>query len=168
MKRTNCYFVILIIVFGSCASVKENYSVMHAKNDKYKDLSSFNNDTLEYVKTNFYVNQKFYVGKPMSLIFKDLEAGIVSYTPTSLFNPMDKSDGVYLTISHTEYQEDSNKTLVETSTAVDLIVEFTEFYSYMDAIKIRDKNGNTWGKAQEDFYKNFIVKEIFIYIPKPK
>ena len=60
-----------------------------------------------------------------------------------------------------------NKSTGYVPTYVDLIVKFTDQYLYDDALELYDSNAEIkWGKAQEDFYKNFIVKEIFIYVPE--
>lgn len=142
---------------------------MKIPNPEYKDLSSFNNDTLEYVKTNFYENQQFYVGKPLIVLFNDLETDIVNFTPNSLWNPMDKSDGVSLTVRYTKHVESHNKSVTHVPAATNIIIKFTEHYTYKDALGLCDRNTEIdWCKAQEDFYKDFIVKEIFIYIPEPE
>lgn len=167
MKKRNCLLILLIFVLGSCVSIKQSSRTMNVPNPHYKDLISFNKDTLTYVKTNFYQNQQFYVGKPVEVLLDDLEVDIFHFTPSSLFNPMDKSNGVSLTIRYTTYVEQSDKSLIENPTIVDLIVKFTELYLYDDALELSDLKADiNWGKAQEDFYKDFIIKEIFIYIPE--
>ena len=81
-------------------------------------------------------------------------------------NPMDKSDGVALSFNYTKYNKDTlNNTPIRIPTAVDLIVKFNELYLYNDAIKLLKREPD-WGKAQEDFYKEFTIKEIYIYIPE--
>lgn len=65
---------------------------MEESNPNYKELSFFKNDTLEYVKQNFYENLQF-IGKPLKALFNDLETEIIDFTPSSLFNPIDKSEG---------------------------------------------------------------------------
>lgn len=82
----------MIIILGSCASVRHKQTLMEESNPNYKELSFFKNDTLEYVKQNFYENLQF-IGKPLKALFNDLETEIIDFTPSSLFNPIDKSEG---------------------------------------------------------------------------
>ncbi len=160
MRKTNYLLMLLIIILGSCASLKQSKETTYPPNPNYKDLESFNNDTLEYVKANFYENQEFYVGKPLKVLFDDLEARIVSFTISSMINPIEKSDGVSLTIRYTKYEEEKTKYMK-------LIIKFDQLYDYDDALELYDSSADpNWGEAQEDFYKDFIVKEIFIYVPE--
>jgi len=167
MRKTNYLLILLIIILGSCASLKQSNDAIYPPNPNYKDLESFNNDTLEYVKANFYENQEFYVGKPLKVLFDDLEGDIIYFTPSSLINAINNSDGVSLTIRNKRHVVSQNKSTGYVPTYVDLIVKFTDQYLYDDALELYDSNAEIkWGKAQEDFYKNFIVKEIFIYVPE--
>jgi len=163
----NSLVILLILVLGSCASIKQISSTMNVSNPHYKDLNSFNYDTLEYVKTNFYENQQFYVGKPVKVLLDDLEAEIVNFTPNSLWNPMDKSDGVSLTVRYTKHVESHNKSVTHIPTATNIIIKFTELYSRASTRELKDYALDiNWGKAQEDFYKDFTIKEIFLYVPE--
>ncbi|GAO28432.1 hypothetical protein [Geofilum rubicundum] len=163
MKKLNSLLILLIFVLGSCATIKQKSSTRNISNPQYKDLNSFNYDTLEYIKTNFYENQQFYVGKPVKVLLDDLEADIVNFTPNSLWNPMDKSNGVSLTVRYTMLAGE-NKLI---PAATQIIVKFTDLYAYDDAVELSDLNPEiNWGKAQEDFYKDFTIKEIFLYVPE--
>jgi sulfur transfer complex TusBCD TusB component (DsrH family) len=160
MKTNNILTLIMVIVLGSCVSIKTNKPTMLSHNPNYKELKSLNNDTLRYVKYNFYENQHFYTGKSLKVLFNDLEARIVSFTISSMINPIEKSDGVSLTIRYTKYEE-------EKTNYMKLIIKFDQLYDYDDALELYDSSADpNWGKAQEDFYKDFIVKEIFIYVPE--
>ena len=163
MKNTNAVLLFLLML-TSCASLKHQHT--SKINPNYKALSKWDNDTLEYIKYNFYKNQKFYVDKPLKDLFNDLETNILYYTPSSMINPMDKSDGVSFAVTYTKNNMDSqNHSSIPIPTVVKLIVEFKEFYYYDDALKLR-KIDPEWGKAQEDFYKDFTIKEIYLYIPE--
>ncbi len=108
-------------------------------------------------------NQQFYVGKPVKVLLDDLEADIVNFTPNSLWNPMDKSNGVSLTVRYSMLAG-ANKLM---PAATQIIVKFTDYYAFDDAVKLSDLNAEiNWGKAQEDFYKDFTIKEIFLYVPE--
>ena len=104
MKKIIFVFSILPILTG-CAILGHKQFTVKESNPDYKTLNAFESDTLEYVKYNFYKNQQFYTGKPLSVLFNDLEANIVHFTPSHLFNPMDKSDADSFTISYTKYIE---------------------------------------------------------------
>ncbi|WP_088656347.1 hypothetical protein [Geofilum rhodophaeum] len=164
MKHLNI-IIIGLLFLGGCASIGKNQK--HARNPDYKALAVFDNDTLEYVKYNFFENQQFFVGKPLKVLFKDLEATIVTFTPNSLINPMNMSDGVSLTFSYSRNVEQPDKTVIAKPAYADLIVTFTELYpsSYTMGLKNYALDIN-WGKAQEDFYKDFTIKEIFLYVPE--
>ena len=167
MRKTNYLLILLIIILGSCASLKQSKETTYPSNPNYKDLESFKNDTLEYVKTNFFENQEFYVGKPLKVLFDDLEGDIIYFNINSLFNPMDKADGVSLAIRNKRHVESQNKSTGYVPTIVKLIVKFTDLYLYNDALELYDSSADpNWGKAQKDFYKDFIVKEIYIYVPE--
>jgi len=167
MKNTYFVLAFLMLILWSCAPLKQSSKIKYEPNLLYKELSSFGDDTLEYVKQNFYENQQYYVGKPAHTLFRDLETDIITYTIPSLFNPMDKSDGVHLTIRYNKNLESQHKAITSTQTVVKLIVKFEERYVYDDALKLYDRNAKIkWGKAQEDFYKDFTIKEIFLYVPE--
>ncbi|GAO27926.1 hypothetical protein [Geofilum rubicundum] len=167
MKKLNSLVILLIFVLGSCATIKQKSSARNTSNPQYKALNSFSYDTLEYIKTNFYENQQFYVGKPVKVLLDDLEADIVNFTPNSLWNPMDKSNGVSLTIRHTKHIAIENNLSAAIPTYFDLILKFNELYVYMDALELWNRETEiNWGKAQEDFYKDFTIKEIFLYVPE--
>lgn len=81
-------FFIVLIVLVSCKSKQEILSSKEetTKNSKYNNpnyepLHKFEGDTLKYLQTNFLLtNKDFYKGKPLSILFNDLEIDVKAYS----------------------------------------------------------------------------------------
>lgn len=69
------------IILLCCCSVlkqpKENY--INKLQAHYKPLKTYNKDTISYVKENFVLNKKNYIGKEINELLKDLEIPIITY-----------------------------------------------------------------------------------------
>ncbi|MDR0546509.1 MAG: hypothetical protein LBG77_02840, partial [Dysgonamonadaceae bacterium] len=52
----------------------------------YKSLESFNNDTINYLKYNFYTLRSQYEGKTIADVIKNLKLTVIEASPISLVN----------------------------------------------------------------------------------
>jgi hypothetical protein len=69
------FLVIIFLVFAGCTTIRKQVDLK-----KYRPLSEFNKDTIAYLRYNFITNKDKYVNKKVSLLVKDLEIQVKSFT----------------------------------------------------------------------------------------
>jgi hypothetical protein len=77
MKR---YILIIMALFAltACNSLKKT-GTTGSKQNKYKSLKHFNNDTLLFVKNSIIERKSFYAGKELNVLIKDLQIPVKKY-----------------------------------------------------------------------------------------
>jgi len=156
---------IIALILGSCAINKGNVSSGSKVNTHYKSLEAFNGDTILYTLFNFEENKDKYIGKKFSELYKDFELPILSYLPKRMYRQPDYAYGVDL-----QYHS-STRALGISSTKKDplcsVIVKFENDYLIKELDDLREvKKGVTWNKAHAKYLKDFIIKDVMVYVNK--
>ena len=131
-------------------------------------FSEFNGDTLRYIAVNFEDNRERYIGHPVSRLLDEWDLPIRSFYPSeTTFEPKpedrDKIKGMdlgYLDIGEGYFYEKAKIPYYS------LAVVFEPPYTVpaRTVYDIEDAIGNQWGPELYEFYKNFIVKELYVVL----
>jgi hypothetical protein len=137
------------------------------KTPGYVPLASFNKDTLQYLITNFENQKAKYIGKPIGMIFYDLELEIkgqsrINQSPRNKnyfagvildFYNVDLYGGLSLEKGEAFFREKKNYCLY---------IETVQPVSWVDYIAVlRQANVDIhWSNNMKTFYAPFIVKSI--------
>lgn len=132
---------------------------MAIKHPAYRPFKTFKGDTLAYLRTNFVDRMAYYQNKPLSVLLKDVEINIHTFTPIQpYFPPEDDSPyGVYLRFED-EIAYYNKKKMKKISHTLVVLIKDT-----IDMEKIRPmlrRNKSRWTKEIKAFYEDKIVKEI--------
>jgi hypothetical protein len=158
MKKCLISFVFTLIVAAS----------MNAqKTPGYVPLASFNKDTLQYLITNFEKQKDKYIGKPIGMIFNDLELEIKGQSRINQ-SPRNKNyfAGVILYLYNVDLRGklslEQKRTFYSEKKNYGLYIETVQPINWLDYITIlRQANvGIHWSNNMKTFYAPFIVKSI--------
>jgi len=139
------------------------------KTPGYIPLASFNKDTLQYLKANFENQKAKYIGKPIGMIFNDLELEIKCGLRLNQ-SPRSKKyfAGVILLFYNLSlnqsYSLEKRRRLSEEMKNYGLYIETEQPINSVDYITISRRdyaNGNVdWSNNRKIFFAPFIVKSI--------
>jgi hypothetical protein len=164
MKKT---LLILLTVFIACKSKQENITskkieaISNSKNPNYKALKEFKGDTLKYLQTNFLEHSDFYVGKPLSSLFDDLEIDIKAYS-NSYGSNLYLSNGLMLSF----YNRKQEKLKIKNKKNP-LVLTFGWEVSLPQekVVELLRKNDGRWTEEEKKYYGQNTIKEIGMVVP---
>lgn len=155
--------IVISLVLITTVILSLNAQGSPSGNSNYLQFSTFNNDTVTYLKANFETNKSYYIGKPVSVLLSDLELTVLSYTPAQDMN-FKRSNGVMLCfMSYSEKHQKAIKHLKNLSFYIEFQtpVPNEEFGNYFLSLKANGVvNVYDWGTYPINFYKDRIIKDI--------
>lgn len=119
-------------------------------------LTSFENDTINYLKTNIYQHKAFFIGKKLELLLDSLEIDVQTYFVNDNFNKPDSSKGIML------YFVDMNTLFLDKKRRIykELSIEFESPVSFENAFSLMRKTNSKWTKESYMYHKDRIVKDV--------
>jgi hypothetical protein len=136
------------------------------KTPGYIPLASFNKDTLQYLKANFDNQKAKYIGKPIGMIFYDLELEIKGQSRINQ-SPRNKkySAGVILKFYNLSlYRKlplEKGEAFFKDMKNYSLYIETVQPINMLDYIALIRKDVNVeWSNNMKTFYSPYIVKSI--------
>jgi hypothetical protein len=136
-------------------------------NTTYVKYSTFNKDTLNYLKTNFEINKSFYIGKPLNTLLGDLELPVL-YS-TFIHHLPTKVEGVSLSLISGASELDISQSKGK---VVNILITFsqpipmTEIDALINQLRTTYANTNIpdWDNLQKAFYGNRIIGDIQVVL----
>ena len=169
-------FVLFLIFLISCKSSelsisskndlsrlpKESVKPLVPKTIGYKPLHKFEGDSLQYLQTNFLLeNRDFYKGKPLAILLNDLELDVQNY-----YGFFGKSSKFYAGISLNFYNDSKKEFIIRNrKAALALIVNFEVTIPEEKVIALGRKNNGKWTIEEKTFYGEQLVKDLLVVVP---
>ncbi|MFD1258554.1 hypothetical protein ACFQ3S_17240 [Mucilaginibacter terrae] len=124
--------ILLFALFISCKTIKKDgpidvivktvpriKPVPKGPVPAYKPLSTYNGDTLNYVKQNFIDRRAAYIDKPLSILLKDLELTVKDFSSGSAgVNP---NEDIVLSLEFYSYLQKKSKIAAKTTPSTIII-----------------------------------------------
>ena len=142
-------FTVVLGLLTACSVVKP------MKNKSYSSFKKFNNDTLQYVKFNFYERKNLYIGKELNVLLSDFEMPVKSYTSHFLYN-----DLTGMSISVFESNIERMKNISTHKKSHNIIIVFEKSIPFENVSTMLRKNEGNWTKDEKEFFGKQIVKDI--------
>lgn len=153
MKKIISFIIVIIIASTLVGQNKENH---------YKPLSSFNNDTISFIFHNFHENGDYYKGKTLKELSKNIQIPIIRY---SYFTKSETGEilGIYIYI----YDELHVDNVSRQGWNVIKIYWKREKDSITDDKIDKMRRGNKyWNSEIYNLCKDFIISDIQLFVPE--
>ena len=144
-----------ILIVAALSIISAFGSYKNINSETYRSFKKFDNDTLGYLKSNFYDHKEFYKEKELGVLLNKIELPIKSYTP--IFNINDVT-GIYISLFY-DLKEKRYK-LSNKEKTHNLIVEFRKPIPVNEISNMLLKNKGNWTKDEAEFFGKQIVKDI--------
>jgi len=137
----------LLVLFWSVASVYGQ--------EKYYSLQECDNDPLSYIEKNYQDNKEKYIGKKAGLFFDEYELKVDRFFPgpvypDSITKPMEKTESLH-------FKTHSNNYIYSV-----MLYFAPPYLSYREALDLEGDYEPDWGPKFYEFYKDAIIREIYI------
>ena len=160
--------IILSILFIGITSYAQT-TTSPSGNTVYKLYSTFNKDTLGYLKTNFETNKAFYIGKPLSTLLGDLELPVLSSTPSfHLYDPVNNLSLYFIPTNEKWNRMNKKGKFVYISVTLSQPIPAADIYALIKQVKVAYPSYSSfqlcdWETLQQSFYAPRIIQDIQVY-----
>jgi hypothetical protein len=154
------HIIFLVFILIGCKAIQKNSIIKNnpsKHNSNYQPLSTFNSDTLKYIKDNFIKNKAIYSHQPLSRLITYFEIPIKNYLLGIDARYVDSLPDISLEIY--SYKERQSKIANKKNPAI-IVISWEKQLPMDSVIKLSRIEHGGWGEATKAYLGKQIVKDI--------
>jgi len=161
MKKLVLFISLVFAIVGMQAQ-----TTAKSGNTAYVSYSTFNKDTLSYLKTNFDTNKAFYIGKSVSTLLGDLELPVLSSMADDLIsNQVTVFCLEFISTSESFKRSENQGKEVLMYITLNQAIPSADIYALFNQIKVAYPNNSLdWTPLHNTFYGGRIIKDIQVFL----